>query len=89
MRRTATTIAVMILAGCVLRSAPPSGPAEYHYVVLGPDGVAVARVITVNAQCPSIDIDGAPRAMTVRMAPATTPVRPSRPDLPAPHALSR
>ena len=86
MRRTATTIVVMILAGCVLQSAPPSGPAEYHYVVLGPDGVAVARVITVNAQCPSIDIDGTPRAMTVRMAPATIPVRPSRPDLPVPKA---
>ena len=86
MKRTATTIVVMILAGCVLQAAPPSGPAEYHYVLLGPDGIAVARVITVNAQCPSIDIDGAPRAMTVRMPPATIPVRPSRPDLPAPKA---
>jgi Calcineurin-like phosphoesterase len=86
MRRTVTTIVVVILAGCVLQSAPPIGPAEYHYVVLGPDGIAVARVITVNAQCPSIDIDGAPRAMTVRMAPATIPVRPSRADLPAPKA---
>jgi hypothetical protein len=77
---------VATLAGCVLQSTPPSGPAEYHYVVLGPDGVAVARVITVNAQCPPIDIDGATRAMTVRMAPATIPVRPSRADLPAPKA---
>ena len=55
-------------------------------MVLGADGAAVARTITVNAQCPSIDIDGVPRAMTVRMAPATIPVRPSRPDLPAPKA---
>ncbi len=85
MRRTVAAI-VATLAGCVLQSTPPSGPAEYRYVVLGPDGVAVARVITVNAQCPPIDIDGATRAMTVRMAPATIPVRPSRADLPAPKA---
>lgn len=85
MRRTVTAT-VALLAGCVLQSTTPSGPAEYHYVVLGPDGVAVVRVVTVNAQCPSIDIDGAPRAMTVRMPPATIPVRPSRPDLPAPKA---
>jgi hypothetical protein len=54
------TATVALLAGCVLQSTTPSGPAEYRYVLLGPDGVAVARVITVNAQCPSIDIDGAP-----------------------------
>lgn len=85
MRRTVTA-AVVILAGCVLQSTTPSGPAEYRYVLLGPDGAPVARVITVNGQCPSIDIDGASQAMTVRMAPATIPVRPSRLDLPAPKA---
>ncbi|MEO8751797.1 MAG: metallophosphoesterase [Casimicrobiaceae bacterium] len=86
MKRTGAAIVATLLAGCVLQSTPPSGPAEYRYVLLGPDGGAVARVITVNAQCPTIDVDGAPRAMTVRMPPATIPVRPSRPDLPTPKA---
>lgn len=38
------------------------------FTLLGPDGV-VARVITTNAQCPEITIDGKTAAMQVRAAP--------------------
>lgn len=72
------------LCGCVSQSLPPPAETDYRYVVLGPDGVAVARVITAAAGCPDIDIDGAIRTMSVRMAAATIPVRPSRNDLPQP-----
>jgi Calcineurin-like phosphoesterase len=43
-------------------TAPPA------FVLLGPEG-AVARVITTDAQCPQITIDGNARAMQVRAAP--------------------
>ena len=74
-------VVVAALAACVTQSSSPP-PADYRYVLLGPDGVAVARVITADAQCPPIDIDGATRAMTVRMPPATIPARASRTDIP-------
>jgi hypothetical protein len=77
--------ASMALAGCITsRPAPPD--TDHKYVVLGPDGVAVARVITPRAQCPAIDVDGASIAMKVRMPAGTIAVRPSRPDLPPPKA---
>lgn len=86
MRRIALATIAWMLAGCVLQSTTPGGSADYRFVVLGADGVAVARVITMDAQCPPIDIDGVAQSMTVRMPPATIPVRPSRPDLPMPKA---
>jgi RsmE family RNA methyltransferase len=59
----------------------------YRYVVLGPEGVPVARVITARAQCPALEVDGASIAMTVRMPAGTIPVRPSRSDLPPPESV--
>ncbi len=76
-------VLVAALAGCV--SSPTQLPArpEYRFVVLGPDGVPVARVITEAAECPRIDVDGQPRPMSVRMRPGTIPGRPSRSEPPA------
>ena len=71
------------LTGC-MTSPPVPSDADYKYVVLGPEGAPMARVITARAQCPTIDVDGKTIAMTVRMPPGTVPVRPSRMDLPAP-----
>src|SRR5262249_33463749 len=73
-----------VLGGCA--TSPPVPPSDYRYVVLGPEGVPVARVVTARAQCPSIDVDGVSLPMTVRMPAETIPVRPSRSDLPAPKA---
>ncbi len=48
------------------------------FVVLGPDGVAVARVITGAQVCPPISIDGVDEKMTLRAPAETLPLRPTR-----------
>ena len=75
--------AVALLAGCVSPPTQSPSPADYRFVVLGPDGIAIARVITTAPQCPGLDVDGQARPMTVRMPPATIPGRPSRSEPPA------
>lgn len=79
-RRTgAGCVAVLTLvAGCA--SAPPApapqpGTLRYAYVVLAEAGQPVARAITSAAACPSIELDGGARPMTVRAAPAVVPAR--------------
>lgn len=74
----------LALAGCMTTRVAP--PAEHRYVLLGPEGVPVVRVITRAATCPTLDVDGKPMAMTVRMPAGTMPLRPSRADLPTPKA---
>ena len=49
-----------------------------RYVVLGPEGQAVARVITSAAHCPDLTIDQQTRAMQRRVGPETVPQRPTR-----------
>ncbi|MFO1397887.1 MAG: metallophosphoesterase [Burkholderiales bacterium] len=65
------------LAGCA--SPPVTAPigADHRFVVLGPDGAAIARVITASAQCPHTTIDGTARPMSVRMKAGTVPARPA------------
>jgi len=73
------------LGGCM--TAPPVPPGtEYRYVVLGPEGAPVVRVITAAGVCPVLDVDGVRVPMTVRLPAQTVPVRPSRIDLPPPKA---
>lgn len=75
--------AAALLAGCV---SSPTGTPEtpgYRFVVLGPEGVAIARAITMAGECPRIELDGQARPMAVRMPPATIPGRPSRSEPPA------
>jgi len=86
MRRAWALAMAALLGGCVSSQWQPPASGDYRYVIVGPDGVPVARVITADWQCPSIDVDGTPLAMTVRMPAGTMPVRPSRGDLPAPKA---
>lgn len=47
------------------------------YVVLGPGGVAVARVLVAGPACPVLRVDGHPLAMTVRAAASIEPQRPT------------
>lgn len=53
-----------------------------RYVVLGENGTPIARVVTSEATCPAIRIDGVRAAMKVRAAAETLPQRPtaSRPE---------
>ena len=70
-----------LIAGCAqLPPAPmPSvSGVRYDYVVLGEEGQAVARAITSEAACPSIELDGRAQAMDVRARPSVVPER-SRP----------
>ena len=46
------------IAGCAMLQPSTEGPVRHRYVVLGPDGVAMARAITTAERCPAIDIDG-------------------------------
>ena len=49
-----------------------------RFVVLGPDGGAVARVITASPTCPVLTVDQKPRPMLLRAAAETVPQRPTR-----------
>ncbi|MEP7329069.1 MAG: metallophosphoesterase [Betaproteobacteria bacterium] len=68
---------VVVLTGCS-GLAPEPQVSDYKFVVLGPEGVPVARAITAALRCPDIVLDGVVRAMTVRMPAATIPLRPTR-----------
>ncbi len=66
-----TSILSLIVLAALLASggvAHAQNDAPIAFILLGPDG-AVARVITPEAQCPDITIDGSARAMQVRAAP--------------------
>ncbi len=62
----------LFLAPVPALSAPQSA-----FVVLGDSGRAVARVITADARCPDLLVDGRPTSMTVRLPAETLAVRPT------------
>ncbi len=84
MRHACAAALCAVLAGCA--TTPPGPTVDHRYVLLGPEGVPVVRVITNAATCPTVEVDGAAQPMSVRMPAGTVPVRPSRADLPAPKA---
>ena len=49
-----------------------------RYVVLGPEGQAVARVITTAARCPVLTVDQHTHPMQLRVGAETVPQRPTR-----------
>ncbi|MES1173067.1 MAG: metallophosphoesterase [Myxococcales bacterium] len=58
-------------------SCDPPPPQPYSWVVLGSGGTAIARVITPEATCPTITVDGVTKAMSVRVPAGTNAVRTS------------
>ncbi len=60
--------ALVFAALCLTQTAHAQNDAPFAFTILGPDGV-VARVITTDAQCPQITVDGNTSAMNVRAAP--------------------
>jgi hypothetical protein len=72
-------------AGSAARSA------ETAYVLVGPDGGQIARVITEAATCPDLQVDAKPLAMQVRSPPQTFAQRPtaSSPELSKPSAFPK
>jgi len=56
-----------ILALCMAVANSPAGAGvESAYVVLGEGGIGTARVITTDAQCPAITVDGKSSSMSLR-----------------------
>ena len=55
----------------------PPPPQAYSFVVMGSGGSAIARVITPDATCPAITVDGTSKPMSLRIAAGTVPVRTS------------
>jgi hypothetical protein len=78
--RAALLAGLVVLAALLFSpaAAPPRDadagglPVRYTYVVLGPEGVAVARAILDGATCPTVAIDGRTEPMRLRAA-ATPP----------------
>jgi hypothetical protein len=69
--RGAMPLIALAAAGCAsVAPVPPPPPAgetvTYAYVVLGPEGRAIARAIVSAATCPAIDVDGIATPMNMR-----------------------
>jgi hypothetical protein len=62
--------ALLLCAFALVSTAHAAADAPLAFTLLGPDGV-VARVITVEPNCPEIKIDGTSSAMQMRAAPDT------------------
>lgn len=77
LRAVAVSLALAILAGCA--TPPPSAAVDERYVLLGPEGRPVVRVITAASTCPTLVVDGSAVALSIRMPPATIAARPARP----------
>jgi hypothetical protein len=72
-----------------LASASAARAAEAAYVLVGPGGVQIARVLTQAPTCPVLRVDGKPLPMQVRSPPQTFAQRPtaSTPELSKPSAF--
>ena len=56
----------MLVASCATVPPPAVPVVTYAYVVVGPDGQAVARAIVAATTCPPLDVDGVAQPMTMR-----------------------
>lgn len=72
---------VALLSGCAgLQGAPADTAAPASaFVLVGPDGAAVARALTTAPNCPAIELDGRAVPMRVRAPLAPIPLRPLPP----------
>jgi hypothetical protein len=71
--RAGALATLALLAGCA--SLGPQRPPEAAFIVLGEDGVPVARAVTTASACPAIEIDGRTTAMAVRAPFGAIPLR--------------
>ena len=69
-----------LLAACAGPDAmaPGADPIRAAFVVLGVGGSSIARVITTDPACPSVDVDGQRLGMSIRAVPETMPLRPTK-----------
>jgi len=78
--RAMSAIVAALVAACAGPDAmmPGGDPIRAAYVVLGEGGLSIARVITTDPACPSVDVDGQRLATTIRAVPETMPLRPTK-----------
>jgi hypothetical protein len=86
MKRLQLAAALVMTLGAATASASKPITA---YVLLGPDGARIARVVTTDDSCPALSADGKTVPMHTRAAPGTAPLRPtvSKPELTKPSAF--
>jgi hypothetical protein len=76
-RLSLSLLSAAALAGCAgLQSQRDARDLQSAYVIVGVDGAATARAITISASCPRIEIDGRAAAMAVRSPLSPIPLRP-------------
>jgi len=73
--RYITLTFLALVPACAIH-AQPSDPLQAAWVVIGPEGQAVARAITTAAVCPDLKQDGVVTPMQVRSVPGTVAQRP-------------
>ena len=78
MRRYAPVLLAFSLSLNAGAAWAQAGAVKSSFVALGPDGAAMARVITTAEACPSLMIDGAATPMTIRAKPGTEALRTTR-----------
>ena len=71
-------VVVGFLLVCAMVQDCVAGEVNAAYVVLGENGIAVARILTNEMQCPVIVFDGQHVQMELRAEPATMPLRATR-----------
>ncbi len=84
--RLAVLIPAAVLAGCVSYAPQPPG-IESAFVVIGENGQATARVITAEAACPPLRVDGNLMPMRVRVPMSAIPARAGQPHTPPSKAV--
>ena len=71
-------LCVMILSLVISLQGAAAQDITARYVVLGPEGQAIVRVLTSQASCPDALVDQQARPMVLRKAAETVPQRPTR-----------
>ena len=71
-------LCVMILSLVISLQGAAAQDITARYVVLGPEGQAIVRVLTPQASCPDALVDQQARPMVLRKAAETVPQRPTR-----------
>ena len=74
-KRGAALLAVMFGLWGIAASTRAADVTMTSYVLLGEDGARVARVVTPEAACPSVTVDGRPLPMSARAPAGTAPLR--------------
>jgi hypothetical protein len=74
----ASVVAWVLALGAAGAAQAAADPIQSAYVLMGDGGRAEARVITTDAACPTVTVDGEGLPMATRAAPATLPLRPTR-----------